>query len=94
MPSKSRRKRGKQSFHGRKGRRQAPLPTTTPQPAATPTHAPEATPSPMTGPSQSTPTPTVPAAARYPYVAGELKRIGIMAGIMVAVLVILSRVVF
>jgi len=35
---------------------------------------------------------TAPATAGYPYVASELKRIGIIAAIMLAVLITLSQV--
>ena len=87
MPSKSRRKRGKRSFQGRQGRRQVPSTSNAPPPAVTPPSAPEAAP-PVSAVEPA------PHAARYPHVTGELKRIGIIAAIMVSVLVILSRVAF
>ena len=92
MPSKSRRSRGKYSSQGkkRKGKR-TPALTTTEQPVATHTYesaAPaKAAPSKVISTPMSTPT-----MAKHPYVAGELRRIGIIAGIMLAVLIILSYV--
>ena len=94
MPKKSRRKRGKQSFHGKKIKDNlTPVPKTEEQPVTTQTRVPAAPPSMVTAPPVSKPVPTpTPTAARYPYVTSELKRIGIIAAIMIAVLVILSRV--
>jgi hypothetical protein len=95
MPSKSRRKRGKQSFHGNKRRgKLTPVLKTAGQAPASQTGAP-AVPSTVTAPPVSKPVPaSTSAVARYPYVTSELKRIGIIAAIMIAVLVILSRVLF
>jgi len=93
MPSKSRRKRGKYSppIKKRKGKR-TPVLTTAEQPVATQTYEP-ATPPPVAAPAASVPTPiSTPAAVKHPYITGELRRIGIIAGIMLAVLVILSFV--
>ena len=87
MPSKPRRKGGSQSFQGKKRKNKRP-----PVLTATQTYNPTA-PYPVTAPSVSMPTPTsTPTAAKYPSVVNELKRIGIIAGIMLAVLIILSRV--
>lgn len=93
MPSKSRRKRGKQSFHGKKRKgKLTPVPKTAEQPVATQTGTPGVHPT-VTAPPVSKPVPApTPTVARYPYVTSELKRIGIIAAIMIAVLVILSRV--
>ncbi len=95
MPSKSRRKRGKQSFHGKKRKGKLTPVLKTAEPAtASQTGAPAAPPT-VTAPPVSKPVPApTPAVARYPYVTSELKRIGIIAAIMIAVLVILSRVLF
>ena len=94
MPSKSRRKRGKQSFHGKKRKGKLTPVLKTAEPAtASQTGAPAAPPA-VTAPPASEPVPATPAAARYPYVSSELKRIGIIAAIMIAVLVVLSRVLF
>ena len=94
MASKSRRKRGKQSFHGKKRKGKLTPVLKTAEPAtASQTGAPAAPPA-VTAPPASEPVPATPAAARYPYVSSELKRIGIIAAIMIAVLVVLSRVLF
>jgi hypothetical protein len=93
MPSKSRRKRGKRSFQGKKRKgRLTPVLKTAEQVTASQTGTPAA-PSTVTAPPVSKPVPApTPMAARYPYVTSELKRIGIIAAIVIAVLVILSRV--
>lgn len=93
MPKKSRRKRGKQSFHGNKIKANlTPVLKTAEQPVATQTRAPASPPMVTATPvSKPVPAPT-PTAAMYPHVTSELKRIGIIAAIIIAVLVILSRV--
>ena len=93
MPNKSRRRRGRYSFQGKKKKgKRTPALTTTEQPVATQTYE-RATPSPVTAPPAGVLTSTPRAAAvKHPYVASELRRIGIIAGIMLAVLVILSFV--
>jgi hypothetical protein len=96
MPSKSRRKRGKHSFQGKKRKgKLTPAPIATEAPVAGETHMP----APAAPPPVSTPPPvsapaakTAPATSGYPYVASELKRIGIIAAIMLAVLITLSQV--
>jgi hypothetical protein len=97
MSSKSRRKRGKRSFHGKKRRdKLTPVLQTAEQVTASQTGTPTASPAPsptVTAPPAGKPAPAAtPAVARYPYVTSELKRIGIIAAIMIAVLAILSRV--
>lgn len=90
MSSKSRRKRGK---HGKRRKVElTPALTAAEQPVASETRAP-ASPSPVARPAAGVPASvSKPAAVRYPYFAGEMKRIGIIAAIMLTVLVILSRV--
>jgi hypothetical protein len=88
MSGKSRRKRGKQST-GRKVRGQQRTPAATrvpvtPLPDET-VIQPEATSSPATAPRQS----VIPQTIRFPYIATELRTIGILAGIMLIVLIIL-----
>jgi len=87
MPSKSRQSRGKQSFQGkkRKGKRIPPV-TVAQEQAVSPTASP-VTPARRAAPPLSVPTPP---AASHPHVAAELRRIGILAGIMLAVLVVLA----
>ena len=93
MSSKSRRKRGKHSFQDKKRKeRLTPAPMSAGAPVAAESRAPEAPP-PASAPPVSAPAPkTEPAASGYPYVAGELRRIGIIAAIMLAVLITLSQV--
>ncbi len=87
MPSKSRHSRGKQSFQGkkRKGKR-IPAVTVAQEQAVSPTEPP-ATHTRRAAPPLSAPPPP---AASHPHVAAELRRIGILAGIMLAALVVLA----
>jgi len=91
MSSKSRHKRGKHSFQGKKIKeRRAPVVTATETPVAAQAYTPAASPQ-IIAPSARVPTPIPrPAMVKHPYVASELRRIGITAGIMLAVLAILS----
>ena len=93
MPGKSRRKRGKYSLQSKRRKERLSRPTmSAQQPAAIQTHEPISSPR-MSVPSASVPTPkTKPPAVQYPYVATELRTIGILAGIMLIVLVVLALV--
>ena len=88
MTGKSRRKRGKQSPN-RKVRGQQRPAVVTQVPAAPPPGdaitQPEATSTPAALPHQSTKLQTF----QFPYIATELRTIGILAGIMLIVLIIL-----
>jgi len=87
MPSKSRRSRRKQSFEGKKGKGKRIPPVTAAQEQAVSATAPTAPPARRaTPPLNAPPLPT----ASYPHVAAELRRIGILAGIMISVLVVLA----
>ena len=93
MPSKSRHDRRKRFLQGkkRKGKRSPPGVVAQRQ-AATQTYKPVAPPK-VAAPSASTPTPMpVLTAVRYPYILTELRRIGILAGIMLVILVVLALV--
>jgi len=93
MPGKSQHGRRKRSFRGKKkkGRRSSPGVVAQRQ-AATQTDKP-VVPSRVAAPSASTPTPMpVLTAVRYPYILTELRRIGILAGIMLVILVVLALV--
>ena len=93
MPSKSQRSRKKRSFKGkRKKSGRSPPVVVSQQQAATQTYEP-VTPSKVAAPSASKPTqePML-TAARYPYIFTELRRTGILAGIMLAILVVLALV--
>ena len=91
MPGKSRHGRGKHLSRGkkRKGRR-SPLAIAAQQQVATQTYKPVSQPE-VSAPSAGVPTPA-PTTARYPYITTELRRIGILGGIMLAILVGLALV--
>jgi len=81
-PPRSKRKKGKQRFSAAVIQQQAV--TETPKPVAPPK---------VVAPSASAPTPMpVLTAVRYPYILTELRRIGILAGIMLVILVVLALV--
>ena len=90
MPGKSRRSRRKPS---RSKRREGSLRTVVAQQPAVPqTHKPVSQPK-ASAPSVSAPTPiATQTAAHYPYIVSELRRIGILAGVIMAVLVVLFLV--
>jgi len=93
MTGKSKHKRGKHRPQSRKrGTRQHFAATTTQQPAVT--EARESIPHPdVPTPLASVPTRlTKPIATRYPHIATELRTIGILAGIMLIILVVLSLI--
>lgn len=93
MPGKSRRDRGKHS--GRSKRRRSARVSSAAaaqQPPVSQTY--ESKPQPeVPAPLASVPAPVAKVTAvRYPYIAAELRRIGILAGIMLIVLVVLALV--
>ena len=89
MPGKSKRKRGKHNPSGKGESRQRSAGTTTQQTAVTVTLELSA-PAQVSVPSESIPTPVAsPPGIRYPYIATELRIIGVLAGIMLIVLVVL-----
>ena len=88
MPDKSRRKLSRSKR--RKSRYGSPAITAQRQVIAQ-TYKPA--PQPKVPPPASVPTPIATlTAARYPYIAFELRRIGILAGIILAILVVLALV--
>ena len=93
MPGKSRHGKGKHSLHRKrkKGRQRFPA-TVAVQPAAAQTSQPAA-PTWVPTPPVSVPTRMkTPTPARYPYITAELRRIGILAGIMLVILIVLALV--
>ena len=84
MPGKSHRKRGKHSARSKK--RRDTLAQVAPQQPVKETYRPVtvAAPPPVRQAPRETP------AVRYPYVASELRRIGILAGVMLVILIVLS----
>jgi len=84
----SRRKRFSQNKK-RKGRQSSPG-AVVPQQAGIQTDEPAA-PAQVAAPSASAPVPA-PTAAQYPYILAELRRIGILAGIVLVILIVLALV--
>ncbi len=93
MPGSSRRSRGKYSVQSKKRKGRPKHPTIVAQQAAVAqTHEPVSSPD-VPAPSASAPAPVAKvAAARYPYIATELRTIGILAGILLIVLIVLALV--
>lgn len=93
MPGKSRRGKGKYSPQSRKRKHRLSHPAVlASQPAVAQTHEPVSSPK-VPVPSVSVPTPVVkPAVNEYPHIATELRIIGILAGVMLIVLVVLALV--
>ena len=92
MPDKSRHVKGKHPHHSKKSKammRQSgtPLPQQASAVAPKPAESVKAPSVPKAGATSEAVTPL-----RYPYVTGELKRIGILAGIIIVVLIVLSIV--
>ena len=91
MTGKSRRRGGKNSPQSKKKRDGLTRPAVPAQPsAAAQVYEPVASPdSPI--PEASVPTPKVELSSiRYPYISAELRTIGILAGIMLVILVVLA----
>jgi len=90
MPGKSKHKRGKHRLQSKKGKsRQRFATTTIQQPAVVETHEPVSPPHTST-PRASAPAPSAkPSITEYPYIAIELRTIGILAGIMLIILIVL-----
>ena len=93
MSDKSRRGRGKHSPQNKKRKiRQHFLATVAQQQAVAQTYEPASHPG-VPAPLVSAPTPVAKlAAARYPHIATELRTIGILAGIVLIILVVLALV--
>ena len=93
MPGKSRHGRKKSSFQGKKKKgRRSSLPVFAQRKAVTETREPVVSPK-VIVPAARTPTPvSVPPSVQYPYILTELRRIGILAGIMLVILVVLALV--
>jgi len=93
MPGKSRRGKGKHPVRGKRRRSgRGSLATATQQPPVSQTYEPVSQPEvPAPSPTAPTPAATV-TTARYPYIITELRRIGILAGITLVILVVLALV--
>jgi hypothetical protein len=97
MPGKSRHGKGKHHHQSKKSKALRRQGTAAATPAATGTTAaapPAAAPPVKVTPSpKAAGTPAKPAVIEYPYAIDELKRIGILAGIAIVILFILSFIV-
>ncbi len=92
MSNKSKRRRGKQASYSKKREIRQTLPARDEQQTLTQISQP-VSPDSMPAPPASAPARIAEeAAARYPYVAAELRITGILAGIILAVLVVLALV--
>ena len=93
MPGKSRHGKRKHSFQGKKKKgRRSPQVVVAQRQAAIQIDKPVAPPG-VVAPSASAPTPMpMLTAVRHPYILAELRRIGILAGILLAILVVLALV--
>ncbi|MFC1864945.1 hypothetical protein ACFLYG_03875 [Chloroflexota bacterium] len=93
MPGKSQRRKKKYSIQSKKGSSSPSRPNMlTQQQAVVPTHEPVSSPN-ASIPSASVPTPMAkPTSVQYPYIASELRNIGILAGIMLIILIVLALV--
>ena len=93
MPGKARRRKGKFSPQSKRKKGKLSRPAVAVQrPAVTQAHEP-VPPSNVPASSTSVPTPVAkPATIRYPYIAAELRTIGILAVIMLVILAVLALV--
>ena len=86
MPGKSQHSRGKHSSRSKRWKDKRGSPTMVP--ISEPVSRPDAS-----APSVDVPTPAATlTTVRYPYIVTELRRIGILGGIMLAILVVLALV--
>ena len=90
MPGKPQRGRGKRSFQSKKKGRPSRPATVVQQPVVAQVHEPDShLDAPV--PSASVSIPKVkPTAVHYPYITTELRTIGILAGIMLIILIVLA----
>ena len=92
MSGKSRRKKGRHLPQGKKRKSRQPFLAAARQPVVAQTGEPVSRPK-APAPSVSVPTTMAKlAAVRYPYVTAELRMIGILAGVILVILVILALV--
>lgn len=93
MPDKSRRRRGKYSAQGKKGKSRPSHPTVLAgQPAVAQAHESVSLPKVAVAAVRTPTMPLKPATISYPYVSAELRSIGILTGMMLIILVVLALV--
>ena len=91
MPSKSSNKKGKYSPQSKKKKGKSSRPAAVVmQPIAAESQRPVETPSVPVAPAKAPAQTAEPAAVQYPFVAAELRTIGILASIMIIILVVLA----
>ena len=91
MSGKSQHRRGKHAIHGKRKKGKLRPQVIAAQPQAV-TQADESVSPEVPVPSTRTATTAAPLAVKYPYILTELRRIGILAGIMIAILIVLALV--
>lgn len=92
MPDKSRYQKGKHPHHSKKSKaieRRGAVVSSRPVAADTPTPAAATS---ATPPSRAPASPAKSRAAQYPYITSELRRIFILGGIILVILIVLSQV--
>ena len=89
MPAKSRHGKGKHLHQSKKSKAKQRQEALTAKPAAVakPAHIAEPDPTPPPRPAAVTPKPRT---MDYPYITGELKRIGVLAGVIFIILIVLA----
>ena len=92
MPGKSRHRRGKPSLQSKKKERASQPAILAQQPTAVQAQGSVSHPEIPTPQAGVPTTGTKPAAVRFPYITTELRTIGILAGIMLIILVVLALV--
>jgi hypothetical protein len=92
MSGKSRHRRGKHSIHGKRKKGKLRHQVIVAQPQAVTQAEEPVSPPQAPVPSAKTATPAAPIAIKYPYILTELRRIGILAGIILAILIVLALV--
>jgi len=93
MPGKSRHGKGKHSFQSKREKGKHRFSATVVQQRVVAQANKPITPPKPSAPSVSVPTPRAAlTTARYPYIVAELRRIGILAGIMLVILFVLALV--
>jgi hypothetical protein len=91
MPAKSRRNRGKQTFRSKK-KREKLSPLNTQAQVATQAQITAQTDGAVSPKVPQKPAPVTITAVRYPDILPELRRIGILAGIIIVILIVLALV--
>ncbi len=92
MPGKSRHRKGKHALHSKRKKGRQHFAATAAQQRVVAQTDKLVVSAKSSTPSVSAPTPTAVTMTRYPYIVAELRRFGILAGIIVAVLIVLALV--